>query len=126
MGSSGRNGQVPPSLGSSVGFRNDGGHCLQDCLRRGWVGGGRQNRPLLAARPETSRPETWPRGAGELPAEAAGFSPFCWCIGVLASRQVLCLDGGCQALSSWVALLLSPTSTPSTNFLFSFLSSLDG
>jgi hypothetical protein len=91
MGSSGRNGQVPPSLGSSVGFRNDGGHCLQDCLRRGWVGGGRQNRPLLAARlicPDLKLGRVVPasclrkRPAFPLSAGALGFSPpaksFVW------------------------------------------------
>lgn len=111
-------GQVLESLGSSVGVRN--GHFLQDRLRK-------EPDPAAACcLTALSRPETWPRGPGALPAEGAGFAPFSWRIGVLASRQVLCLFGARQALSAWLALLLSPTSTPSTNFLCSFLSSLDG
>lgn len=90
----------PSGGGDGAGTRY--GHCL-----------------LLDSSVQTRNLAEWSRRLGclrkgpafPLSAGALGFSP--------PSRQVLCLDGGCQALSSWLALLLS-LPPPLTSFsLFS-------
>lgn len=91
MSSSGRKSQVPSNLGSSVGAKKGGRPCL---VTAGQSGGGKNGPVAACCLTHRSRRETWPRGPSALPAEGAGFSPFSWRFGVLASRQVLCLGGG--------------------------------
>lgn len=101
-----------PSRGSSVGRGTERITVCTDRLEE--VGAGRGLTHL-------SRRETWPLGPGARCLRKGPRAPFSERLRGSASRQALCLEGDCQALSSWFSLLLSSTSTPSTNFPF-FLS----